>query len=153
MGKPKALSFLMVSSQRSNDISNNRYNNKNMNSVENVFSLELRKILTYIDTELLDEYTTKTITPTFFVFSLLNNKKCNAYKALSILSTNGRLDDVYNIFSMLMNEYIKISIPKKLRKRKKDDTNKITYNNELSKYLFDAESERDFLNKDRKSVV
>ena len=136
----------MVSSQRSNDISNNRYNYKNMNSAEKVFSLELRKILTYIDTELLDEYTTKTITPTFFVFSLLNNKKCNAYKALSILSTRGRLDDVYNIFSMLMNEYIKITIPKKLRKRRKDDTNKPTYNNELSKYLFDAEGERDYLN-------
>ena len=117
-----------------------------MNSAEKVFSLELRKVLTYIDIELLDEYTTKTITPTFFVFSLLNNKKCNAYKALSILSTSGRLDDVYNIFSMLMNEYIKITIPKKLRKGKKDDTNKPTYNNELSKYLFDAESERDYLN-------
>ena len=117
-----------------------------MESTEKVFTLELRKILTYIDTELLDEYTTKSITPTFFIFSLLNNKKCNAYKALSILSTNGKLEEVYNTFSMLMNEYIKIAIPKKLRKKKKSGVDKIAYSSDFSKYLFNAGDEMKHLN-------
>lgn len=113
----------------------------------NLYTSELKKVLLYINDNLIKEYTqySNEVNSNYFIFSLLNNKQSNAYKGIKItVKNNGVLNGLHKEFSMIMNQYIDTSSTEQ-KTKKTIGKKKVEYDDTLTKYLLDAESEKNKL--------
>jgi len=106
---------------------------------DKLYTIELKRVLTLISKELIEEYPAKKITTEHFMLSLLNNKQCLAYKTLSRIATQSIIDSIRDSYMVILNTN---STPINMVKRA-DET--IGYDSFLSKHLRDAETQKDKL--------
>lgn len=68
------------------------------------YTSELKKVLTFISKDLIDDYPTKKITTEYFILSLLNVKQCLAYKVLNRIMHKENLDTMYDFFARYVHD-------------------------------------------------
>jgi len=106
--------------------------------VEKLYTVELKRVLTLISKDLLEEYPSKNVTTEHFILSLLNNKQCFAYKTLNKIMPQANVDGIYDFYAKHLHDNIP-PIP-----QPKND--KTIYSLSFSKYLMKANDEKDKLN-------
>lgn len=107
--------------------------------VDKLYTVELKRILTLISKDLLDEYPAKKVTTEHFILSLLNNKQSFAYKTLNKIINQNAMDGIYDFYAKHLHENsLPIAPPSTERQTVYDST--------LSKHLTNAKNEKDRLN-------
>lgn len=107
--------------------------------VDKLYTVELKRVLTLISKDLMDDYPMKKITSEHFILSILNSKQCFAYKILSRIISKGDIDNVYDYYAKYLHENIPpITQPKNSDKQP-------SYDIVLSKHLTNADEEKDLL--------
>lgn len=107
--------------------------------VEKLYSTELKKLLTVMGKDLIEDYPTKKITTEHFILSLLNSKQSSAYKILSKLMSNDMIDKMIDSYSSILLKNSTGNIQMK-------NWTPIGYDVNLSKFLLDANIEKDKFN-------
>jgi len=107
----------------------------NMKSITN----ELADVLSYMTDSLTREFPTKKITPEYFLVSLLDKKKCNAYVLLGSFMRAQSIEDIKNIFI----SHIRDSLVPLIDKPKE---NEIEISDELEHIFDESEYEMEQMN-------
>lgn len=106
--------------------------------IENLYTIELKRVLTYISKDLIEEYPSKKITTEYFIFSLFNNKQCLAYKILDKFVTQKHMDDLYDYYAKYLHNNSSTII-------KKENNLQVGYDSIFSNHLVNSEQEKDGL--------
>ena len=106
--------------------------------VEKLYTVELKRVLTLISKDLLDEYPSKNVTTEHFILSLLNNKQCFAYKTLNRMLPQNSMDNIYDFYAKHLHDNIP-PVPQVKNE-------KTIYSLSFSKFLMKANDEKDKLN-------
>jgi len=106
---------------------------------EKLYTVELKRVLTLITKDILDEYPAKKITTEHFILSLLNSKQCFAYKTLNRILTSSSMQNVLDYYAKYMHDSASIN-------HLKSNEQEIKYDSTLSNHLTSAISEKDKLN-------
>lgn len=106
--------------------------------VEKTYTNELKKVLTYISKELINEYPLKKISTEHFILSILNNRQCLAYNLITRTMKSDNMVDLYNYYAQNLHE-------KKIAITKISKESNIGYDSILSTHMVNADSERDKL--------
>lgn len=107
---------------------------------EKIYTIELKRILTSIDKDLTDEYPTKKVSTEYFIFSVLNNKQCSAYKILTKIFPSEKIQNIYDFYAKALHEKSQQLVPV----QSKTESN-VGYDTTFSKYLILAKDEKDKL--------
>lgn len=103
---------------------------------DKLYTIELKRVLTYISKDLISEYPNKKITTEYFILSLLNNKQCFAYKTISRVISQKNIDLVYDYYAKLLHSN---------KQQINSSDNNIGYDLIFSNHLVNSDKERDGL--------
>jgi ATP-dependent Clp protease ATP-binding subunit ClpC len=109
--------------------------------IDELYTVELKRVLTLINKNLLDDYPSKKITTEHFVLALLNSKQSIAYKVLSRMISQSNLDSIYDFYASFLHENIPPLLPPG-----KDGDKPIGYDSTFSNHLTSANDEKEKLN-------
>lgn len=109
--------------------------------IDKLYTVELKRVLTLINKDLLDDYPSKKITTEHFVLALLNSKQSIAYKVLNRMIPQSNLDSAYDFYANFLHENIPPLLPPG-----KDGDKPIGYDSTFSKHLTSASDEKEKLN-------
>lgn len=108
-------------------------------SDDKLYTIELKKVLTIMAKDLINDYPFKKITTEHFVLSLLLSKNSIANKILHRVCESKKIDDIYDYYSELLNN-------KKNSVNNLKELDNVGYDTVLSNHLIDANSEKEKLN-------
>lgn len=105
-------------------------------SSDKLYTIELKRVLTLIDGDIINDFPTKTINIDYFIYAILSSKQCFAYKSISQILGNEDVDLIYNYYSKRLHDNAQPTLPPK------NTTQKVVYDATLSKHLIDADKYR-----------
>lgn len=107
---------------------------------EKLYSVELRKVLSTIPKDFMDDYPAKKISTFHFLLSLLSNKQCSAYKILNRIMVNKGVDGIYDFYAKYLHEHNPRLEPIQFK------SESAGYDTAFSQQLVNANNEKESLN-------
>lgn len=105
--------------------------------IETLYSNELKRLLNFMTTSLIEDNPTPTVGIEYFLLSVLENRDCLAYKILNSYLSSIILDTIHDSYYDLVHKN-SLTVMRPNRE--------VKYTNELSKFLLYANKEREDLN-------
>lgn len=105
--------------------------------VEKLYTMELKKVLTNMSKDILNDYPAKKITTEHFILALLTAKQSSVYKVLNRFLLASTIQGIYDFYAKHLHEKIQILQPNNKRE--------IGYDNKLTQFLIDSVSEKEKL--------
>lgn len=107
---------------------------------EKLYSVELKKVLSVISKDFIDDYPTKKITTFHFLLSLLSNKQSSAYKIIKRIMLGKGIDEIYDFYAKYLHEHTQQLAPIQPKNEP------IGYDSIFSQHLIEANIEKETLN-------
>lgn len=107
---------------------------------EKLYSVELKKVLSVISKDFIDDYPSKKITTIHFLLSLLSNKQSSGYKILKRIMPNKGVDEIYDFYAKYLHEHSQQLAPIQPKNEP------IGYDATFSQHLIEANIEKESLN-------
>lgn len=100
-----------------------------------IYTLELKNVLSYMTDILVNEFPTDVFTPEYLIVSILDTKNCHANLILDNCLMSNNLEELKEIYISALEKHINPNV--KIEK----DPSKVKYNSELSKIIDKAKNE------------
>lgn len=106
-----------------------------MTDNKEIYTLELKNVLSYMTDILVNEFPTDVFTPEYLIVSILDTKNCHANLILDNCLMSNNLEELKEIYISALEKHLNPNV--KIEK----DPNKVKYNQELTKIIDKAKNE------------